>query len=85
MMNNFKKRGLIKMIVVIVIALIVLGALGFNIQDIMNSEKVQANLHYLWDLILYVWNNFLAVPAMWVWNNIVINLFWNNLTKVMHL
>ncbi|MGB8816215.1 MAG: hypothetical protein WCC74_03240 [Minisyncoccia bacterium] len=77
------KRGFIKMIVVIVITLIVLGALGFNIKDIINSDKVQINLSYVWGLLMMAWNNFLAIPAMWIWNNIVIGLFWNNLIKIM--
>ena len=83
-MKTNKQAGLIKMIVVIVIALIVLGALGFNIKDIINSEKVQTNLHYAWDLVKMVWNNFLAAPAIWIWDKIVIGLIWNNLSRIVH-
>ena len=84
-MENNKKRGFIKMIIIIVIALIVLGALGFNIKDIMNSDMVQSNLHYAWNLALMIWNNLLATPAIWIWNNIVIGLIWNNISKIMTL
>ena len=73
------------MIIIIVIALIVLGALGFNIKDIINSEKVQTNLHYAWDLAIMVWDNFLAGPVIWIWNNIIIGLIWNNISKIMTL
>jgi len=73
------------MIIIIVIALIVLGALGFNIKDIMNSDMVQSNLHYAWNLALMIWNNLLATPAIWIWNNIVIGLIWNNISKIMTL
>lgn len=84
-MKNNQSKGFIKMIIIIVIALIILGALGFNIKDIMNSEKVQTNLHYAWNLVIMVWNNFLATPAMWVWDNIFIELIWNNISKIMTL
>lgn len=76
-MKNIKQKGLVRMIILIVIALIVLGALGFNLKDIINSEKVQANLNYVWDLVKLVWNNFLAVPFVWVWNNIVVGIIWH--------
>jgi len=82
-MKNINRKGFIRMIIVIIIALIVLGALGFNVKDIMNSEKVQTNLHYAWDLVIMVWNNFLAVPALWIWDKIVIGLIWNNLFRIM--
>ena len=46
------KRGLIKTIIIIVIALIVLGYFGFNIEDILKSQNVQANLNAFWNFIL---------------------------------
>ncbi len=76
-MKNIKQRGLIKMIILIVIALIVLGALGFNLKDIVSSEKVQANLNYVWGLVVLVWNNYLAFPFIWIWNNIVVGIIWH--------
>ncbi len=65
------------MIILIVIALIVLGALGFNLKDIVSSEKVQANLNYVWGLVVLVWNNYLAFPFIWIWNNIVVGIIWH--------
>ena len=62
------KKGLIKTIIVVVIALIVLGYFGFNVRDIINSPTVQANLSSAWDLVSNVWNNYLAAPVMYVWN-----------------
>ncbi|MBA4320420.1 MAG: hypothetical protein C0412_18640 [Flavobacterium sp.] len=59
-------KGLIKTIIIIVIALIILGYFGFNIKDIINSSAVQANLHAAWDFILMVWNNYLAAPVIYV-------------------
>ncbi|MFH1454946.1 MAG: hypothetical protein ABIF22_01355 [bacterium] len=59
-------KGLIKTIIIIVIALVILGYFGFNIKDIINSSTVQANLHTAWDFILMVWNNYLAGPVLYV-------------------
>lgn len=60
------KKGLIKTIIVIVIALIVLGYFGFNVADIINSPTVQANLNSAWGFVSMVWNNYLAAPVIYV-------------------
>lgn len=74
-----RSRGFIKTIILIVIALIVLGYFGYNLRDIISSPVVRDNLSYAWDLAIKLWNNFLAAPALWIWNNIIIDLVWNNL------
>ena len=70
------KRGLIKTIIVIVIALIILGYFGFNIGDIINGPTVQANLHGAWDFISKIWNDYLSVPFVFVWDKIVVGILW---------
>ena len=70
------KKGLIKTIIIIMIALIVLGYFGFNIGDIINSPTVQANLHIVWDLVLKIWNNYLAGPCLYVWDKFVVGVLW---------
>lgn len=77
-----QRSGFIKTIVIIVIALIILGYFGYNIEDIMKSPLVQKNLNYAWDLVQYVWNNYLKVPTMFVWDKIIIGLGWDNLMKI---
>ena len=63
-------RGFIKAIVLIVIGLIVLGYFGYNLKDIIASPTVHDNLVYVWNLIVKLWDNVLATPAMWIWNTI---------------
>lgn len=60
------KKGLIKTIIVIVIALIVLGYFGFNVTDIINSPTVQSNLNSAWGLVMNIWTNYLAAPVTYV-------------------
>ena len=74
-------NGFIKTIVIIVIALIILGYFGYNVQDIVNSPMVQKNLNYAWDLVKYVWNNYLKAPTIFIWEKIIIGLGWDNLVK----
>lgn len=63
-------RGLIKMVLLIVIALVVLGYFGYNLRDIIDSPTVKENLSYVWGLAVKLWNNFLAAPAEWLWDKI---------------
>jgi hypothetical protein len=70
------KKGLIKTIIVIVIALVILGYFGFNVGDIINSPTVQANLHSTWDFIVKVWNNYLSAPVVYVWDHFIVGLIW---------
>jgi len=70
------KKGLIKTIIVIIIALIILGYFGFNIGDIINGSTVQSNLHTAWDFVSKIWNNYLSVPFVFVWDKIFVGILW---------
>ena len=75
-LHGERQSGLVKTVIVIVIALIILGYFGFNISDIINGPAVQANLHAAWDFVLMVWNNYLSVPFTLFWNKFVIGVLW---------
>ncbi len=66
------KRGLIKTIIIIVIALVILGYFGFNVGDIINSPTVQANLHTAWNFSSKIWNNYLSAPFAYVWSKLIV-------------
>ena len=67
-MNTIKdQRGLIKEILIIVVALVILGALGFNIQNVVHSPMVQSNLSWFWNILLWIWS-IIASPIIWLWN-----------------
>ncbi len=65
-------RGLIKTILVIVVALIVLGYFGFNLRDTMSSPTVQDNLSYAGQVATNLWNNYLKSIAEYIWNNVIV-------------
>lgn len=76
------KRGLVRTIIIIVIALIILGYFGFDVQSIIQSDNVQRNLHYVWDVVVRIWDNYLAGPAIFVWDKIVVGMLWESLQKI---
>ena len=79
-MMKFKhdKRGLIQWIIIILIAVIVLSYFGFDLRAIIESERTQNNLGYLWGLGVTVWNEYLSYPILYFWHNIFIDLLWNS-------
>lgn len=78
-LTNQQQGGFIKLIIVLVVVLIVLGYFGFNVQQIIQSPSVSGNLNYVWGLIVKLWNQFLLVPATFVWDKIIIGMVWNTL------
>jgi hypothetical protein len=70
-------RGLIKMIVLIVIALLILSYLGFNLRNLVNSPTTQDNFSYVISFLGGLWNNFLKAPVLYLWNTILLPYVWN--------
>lgn len=83
MKENNHNKGLIKAIILIIIALIILGWFGFDVQSIIESDRVQKNLHYVWGIVVSVWDNYLAAPVIWVWDKIIVGMVWESLQKVL--
>jgi hypothetical protein len=77
--ENYQK-GFIKTILIIVVALIILGYFGYNLRDIINSPTVQDNLSFGKEVSIKVWQSFLRVPILFLWN-IIISLIGKSVTK----
>ncbi|MEK7609581.1 MAG: hypothetical protein AAB470_00475 [Patescibacteria group bacterium] len=72
-----QNKGLVRAVIVIVIALLILSYLGINIRSIVNSPAGQENFNYTQEVILNVWNNYLKGPATYLYNDIFIKLIWD--------
>jgi hypothetical protein len=73
--------GLVKMVIVIIIAILIISYFGFNIQKIAESDTSKSNFSYVWSLVVWVWEYILKGPVMWVWNNIVVAILWNDILR----
>ena len=65
--QNNKQQGLIKMIILIIIAIAVLSWYGVDIKQFFTSEMAQNNFSYVWNFIKEVWSNYLVEPVSKVW------------------
>lgn len=73
-----KQSGFIKLVLIIIIAIIILSYFGFNLRAIVESPETQGNLGYVWGLLVGTWDNYLAKPVLYLWNDIFIDLMWNS-------
>ncbi|MFH1402120.1 MAG: hypothetical protein ABIG87_00665 [Patescibacteria group bacterium] len=85
-MMNFKNdnRGLVKWIIIILIAIIILSYFGFDLRAIVGSDATQNNLSYVWGLAVTVWNDYLSRPILYFWHNIFIDLLWESFVDNMN-
>jgi hypothetical protein len=69
-----KDQGLVRWIILIVIAVIILGYFGFNVRGAVNSPTTQDNLNFLKDTAVKIWDYVLRAPALWIWEVIILPL-----------
>jgi hypothetical protein len=62
------EKGLIKMILIIVIAILVLSYFGVNLRALVSSPTTQDNISYVASGTVTVWDNYLKVPATALWH-----------------
>jgi hypothetical protein len=62
-----KQNGLIKMIILIIIAIAVLSWYGVDIKEFFTSPQAQQNFGYVWGFITDLWSNYLVGPATKLW------------------
>ncbi|MEK7652354.1 MAG: hypothetical protein AAB334_00150 [Patescibacteria group bacterium] len=72
--------GLVKLVILIVIAILVLSYLGFDLKTSIESDQTQGNLKYVWGFAIDVWQNYLKGPILYLWNEIFIKLIWESFT-----
>lgn len=58
-----KQRGIVRTIIIIVIALLVISYFGINLRQVATSPTSESNFSYVWGGVVYVWDNYLEVPV----------------------
>jgi len=69
-------RGLIKAIIIIVVALLILSYFGISLRNLANSPTNQDNVSYIATTTVSVWDGYLKVPATYAWG-IFVNYIWD--------
>lgn len=79
-MNSFKNKqsGLIQWIIIIIVVILILSYFGFDIRALINDPQTQDNFSVVWGFVVDLWEDYLRIPVLWIWNNIV-SFIWNDL------
>jgi len=73
-----KNQGFLKLILIIIIAIIILSYFGFDLRSIIEAERTQTNLDYVWGIVTNVWDTYLVEPVSYLWNDVFIDLIWES-------
>jgi cell division protein FtsB len=76
-------KGLIRTIVLVVIALLILSYFGFNLRNLVDSPNTQDNFNVAISFVIDVWNDYLKTPAMYLWNDIFLKLIWKPAIEIL--
>lgn len=76
-----QNKGFIKYIILIIIGILILSYFGFDIKGTVESDQSRSNLSYVWGLVVYIWDHFLAGPVIWVWKTIVVGFLWDDVIR----
>ncbi len=77
-----REQGLIKMIIVIIIAIAILSYYGVDIKEFFTSPQFQKNFGYVTEFIGDIWTTYLAEPAAKVWD-IWVSYVWRPLVDIL--
>lgn len=69
---------MLRLVILIIIIIAVLSYFGFNLKNFFESDIVRNNFNYVWNFVKYVWENYLARPARYLWNDVFIDLIWDS-------
>lgn len=75
--------GLVKLVILIVVAILVLSYLGFDLKTFIESDQTQGNLKYVWAFAVDVWQNYIKGPLTYLWDEVFIRYIWSAFTSNM--
>ncbi len=69
---------MIRFLVVVILLLVILGLLGVSVQhDVVENAGVQENTSYVESGVVTFWNQYLANPASYLWNDVFVDILWS--------
>lgn len=75
---------MIKILLFIVLVLVALGLMGVSVEhDVVGNPGVQENVSYVSTGAVGFWNTYLAQPARWVWEELIVGILWETFARNM--
>jgi hypothetical protein len=80
-MKNFNKQNGISILGVLVLGVILILILSYfhiSIKAVVESPAGQENINYVGGGTKSLWTAYLAEPAAYLWNDVLVNIFWKS-------
>lgn len=77
-MRHTSDRGLVGIVVIIVVAILALSYFNIDLKTVIEKPETKNNVEYATQTSVSVWNKYLAQPATYVWNTIVVEYIWKS-------
>jgi len=55
-----KNQGIVRFLLVIIVAVLILSYLGFDIRTFIESDETQGNFKYVWGFFSDLWSDYIA-------------------------
>lgn len=75
--NKTKGMSIIGAIIFGFIIVLLLSYFNVSIKSIVESPTGQENINYVREAVNNFWNNYLAQPASYLWNDVWLKLVWH--------
>ncbi|MDO8510174.1 MAG: hypothetical protein Q7S15_00925 [bacterium] len=62
------KRGFIGTVIIIAVIILAVSYYGFDLRQVIESPTTKKNFAYVWQILVYIWNNFLVEPFAAIWH-----------------
>ena len=82
-LSHKKERGFIKYLFYFFIIIMILSYFGFNINEFMNKDTTQNNLHYIMNILIDIWNNYIK-PIYDYLANLIENFITGNIDSILN-
>ncbi len=81
--DHFRQNGFISKVVLIIVALAIVSYFfKWNIVEWVHGDQFQTIYSYIKKLFSILWSDYLARPAIYIWNEIIIDIGWNFVSRV---
>jgi hypothetical protein len=71
--RNSKNGGFVKAVIIIVVALLIISALGYNLRDVISDPNTKDNFGFAWEWVLKLWG-YVKGPVQYIWNEVILKL-----------
>ena len=80
---NNKAVSILGLVILIGIVILVLSYFNISIKGVVEIPTAQENINYVRGGTTNLWTTYLAGPASYIWNDVIVDIFWKGFIENM--